>query len=166
MLYFAYGSNMSVPRIQQRINGAKQVDIARLAGYQLRFHKRGRDGSGKCDAFYTGDPMDFVWGVLFQLEASHKVQLDQFEGVGQGYLDKTINVINAKGAAFSAFMYYATEIDDRLHPFSWYKIHVVNGAKAAGLPAAYIEMLESVVAIEDVDINRTQQELSIYSNTS
>lgn len=163
MLYFAYGSNMSAPRLQQRINKVDLVDIAKLTGYQLRFHKCGLDGSGKCDAYYTGSSRATVWGVLFQIKPSHKALLDNVEGLGQGYLDKTVNVISPKGLTYNAFMYYATSIDDSLCPYDWYKTHVLNGAKAASFPRAYIQALASVKAIDDPDKQRMQQELSIYT---
>ncbi|WP_268935016.1 gamma-glutamylcyclotransferase family protein [Spartinivicinus ruber] len=163
MLYFAYGSNMSVLRLQQRIGAVNLVDIGRLTRYQLRFHKCGMDGSGKCDAYYTGSSDDSVWGVIYQLEPDHKKQLDKIEGLGKGYLDKIINIINHQGDTYKAFLYYATKIDSSLQPFSWYKTHVVYGAKSIGLPSHYIQMLESVNTIEDPDISRVKQEMLIYS---
>jgi gamma-glutamylcyclotransferase len=53
MRYFAYGSNMCSGRLRARVT-CDFVTTAKLAGYQLRFHKLSRDGSSKCDAFRTG----------------------------------------------------------------------------------------------------------------
>ncbi|MDE1464535.1 gamma-glutamylcyclotransferase family protein [Spartinivicinus poritis] len=162
MLYFAYGSNMSVPRLQQRIGDVSLIDIAKLRSYQLRFHKCGMDGSGKCDAYYTGNNIDYVWGTIYQLESNHKHQLDKIEGLGKGYLDKIVRVINPQGKEYNAVTYYATCIDDSLIPFDWYKTHVVYGAKSANLPSDYVQMILSVSAIKDANSFRTQQELLIY----
>ncbi|NYZ68115.1 gamma-glutamylcyclotransferase [Endozoicomonas sp. SM1973] len=154
---------MSVPRLQQRIGEANLVDIVKLTSYQLRFHKRGMDGSGKCDAYYTGNSTDFVWGTIYQLGASHKHQLDKIEGLGKGYLDKIVRVISPQGKKYDAVMYYAICIDGSLIPFDWYKMHVVYGARSAGLPSDYLQMIESVRTIKDANIYRTHQELLIYN---
>lgn len=51
--YFAYGSNMLTERLIARTPSARPVGTSLLPGHRLTFHKRGRDGSGKCDAFET-----------------------------------------------------------------------------------------------------------------
>lgn len=51
ILYFAYGSNMSSARLRARVPSCRPIGIAFLPGHELRFHKRSKDGSGKCDAF-------------------------------------------------------------------------------------------------------------------
>ena len=58
MLHFGYGSNMYKARIECRLGPCDWLGAASLTGFVLRFHKRGRDGSGKCDALRTGDPAD------------------------------------------------------------------------------------------------------------
>lgn len=37
--YFAYGSNMSEPRLKARVSSATKVGMATLKEYQLRFNK-------------------------------------------------------------------------------------------------------------------------------
>ena len=59
MLYFAYGSNMCAGRLRGRVPSAVPVRVARLLNHSLRFHKRSdKDGSGKADACFTGEPED------------------------------------------------------------------------------------------------------------
>jgi gamma-glutamylcyclotransferase len=53
MYYFAYGSNMSLSRLRERVPSAEAVGCFSLNGHDLRFHKLSKDGSGKCDAFFT-----------------------------------------------------------------------------------------------------------------
>ncbi|WP_372836144.1 SufD family Fe-S cluster assembly protein, partial [Pontibacterium sp.] len=43
MYYFAYGSNMSLKRLQARVPSAMPLCSATLTRYQLRFHKSGKD---------------------------------------------------------------------------------------------------------------------------
>lgn len=163
MRYFSYGSNMSLPRLQDRVSEAKKVGVAELESYQLRFHKVSKkDGSGKCDAFNTGDIQDRVIGVLYDLPEEKKPILDKFEGLGFGYKEQEVKVLMSDGATVTAFTYIATNIDQSLKPFDWYKEHVVHGAKTNGLPDTYVGMLNAVECKEDPDSERRDRELAIY----
>ncbi|GGK83292.1 hypothetical protein GCM10007941_37300 [Amphritea balenae] len=159
--YFAYGSNMSLARIRARVPGCVFKGRAVLARHQLRFHKKGRDGSAKCDAFYTGDNEHVIHGVLFSLTTGERIVLDSYEGLGKGYERKQI-LLQQDSLSFSAFLYYATAIDARLQPFNWYKQHVITGAEEAGLPSAYINYLCSISSVNDPDVRRTAEQLAIY----
>ena len=64
-LYFAYGSNLHPARLAARTPSCHALGRAVLARHVLRFHKRGRDGSAKCDAWFTGDPTDRLYGVVY-----------------------------------------------------------------------------------------------------
>jgi hypothetical protein len=64
--YFAYGSNMSTPRLRYRVPGCRFEFVARLPNYKLCFHKRSNDGSVKCNAFKTAEPTDAVIGVVYE----------------------------------------------------------------------------------------------------
>ncbi len=162
MYYFAYGSNMSLGRITQRIPRAKKVGPCVLHRHLLKFHKTGRDGSAKCDALYTGNLRDEVWGVLYEISEREKEILDGFEDVGSGYEVKDVTVRLVNGFAVNAFVYSAISISEELQPFSWYKNHVLTGATEAGLPDDYIQMIEDTPAIRDADNQREKEELEIY----
>ena len=58
--------------------------------------------------------------------------------------------------------YIATICDPSLRPLDWYKEHVLRGARAIGLPSAYVASIEAVVAEVDPDKARRARELSIY----
>ena len=45
MKYFAYGSNMSLARLQERVPSARKLEIVTLKNHQLRFNMSGTDGS-------------------------------------------------------------------------------------------------------------------------
>lgn len=93
MLYFAYGSNMSLRRIQARTPSARVIDTAQLSGHEIRFHKKSwKDGSAKCDIFYTGKVQDVVFGVVFEINLVERPLLDEAEGLHNGYECKTIDV--------------------------------------------------------------------------
>lgn len=162
MLYFAYGSNMSTPRLCARLPSTSVVDVAELAAHRLMFHKVGGDGTAKCDAFFTGDANDTVFGVVFRIAAAEKPALDAVEGLGSGYEIRPVEVAARSGGMLQAFTYCATRIDDALQPLDWYKEHVLFGAREHGLPAGYIHYIESVTAMPDTDAWRSAAERSIY----
>ncbi|MCO7224765.1 gamma-glutamylcyclotransferase family protein [Pleionea sp. CnH1-48] len=163
MLYFAYGSNMSLRRIAARIPSVKKVGVATLKGYRLAFHKKGKDGSAKCDVIQTGESNASVLGVLYDICTKDKSILDEIEGVGKGYELKEVFVFNDKGEEKNAFLYVASVIDSTMLPYNWYKEHVLRGAKENKLPSNYIREIEAVNSIKDPNLERHQKEMGIYS---
>jgi len=155
--YFAYGSNMLTDRLRERVPSAKAIGVGQLLGHALRWDKRsGRDGSGKCDAEATSLKDDVVWGVLFELDAQEKPSLDKAEGVGDGYLEKTVNVLTESGPV-TAVTYCATDKDPTLRPYHWYKALVIAGAREHGLPPSYRSRLELVVTVSDTGTARANR---------
>jgi gamma-glutamylcyclotransferase (GGCT)/AIG2-like uncharacterized protein YtfP len=162
MKYFAYGSNMSLKRIRQRAPSAIALGTFSLGKHELTFNKHGRDNSGKCDACYTGHISNTVMGVLYQIESSEKAMLDSAEGLGCGYDEKEVTVSGGKGNLEQAFIYYATNINDSQHPFTWYKEHVLVGAREANLPKDYIAGIEAIHAVKDHDPVREALQRSLH----
>jgi gamma-glutamylcyclotransferase len=153
---------MSTRRLGARIQSARPLTVSTLTGHQLCWHKLGRDGSGKCDAFYTGEAHHQIVGVLYEIDRQEQSLLDQFEGVGVGYEIASVVVLLPNGEQRKAFTYRATRIDSNAVPFHWYKAHVIHGAREHALPTEYIAQLESVETIEDDDQSRHTRELLIY----
>jgi hypothetical protein len=147
--YFAYGS------------------MATLPGHELRFHKRSKkDKSAKCDAFATGDDDSACIGVLFSFDPAERADLDLAEGAGKGYDAKVVTVINSQGRRRKVLTYLASPdaIDDTLKPYSWYKNHVLAGAKEHSLPPDYVaEWIEPIEAVEDPDAERDREERAIIT---
>ena len=143
-LYFAYGSNLSTERLQGRVPSARARGRGRLLHHSLRWHKRGKDGSGKCDIVST-DGRSVVWGVLFDIAWDEKPALDAVEGLGTGYFEKEVRIVTDDGECL-ALTYHANPagIDAALRPFDWYKDYVVRGAREHGLPADYVRALELI----------------------
>jgi hypothetical protein len=150
MVGFAYGSNMLSRRLRARVPSARMIGIGELPGHVLRWDKHGQDGSGKCDAAFTGRQSDRLWGVVYTLDIDEKPVLDGYEGLHRGYAEKEVEVLTAHGP-LSAQIYYATNTDPRLLPFDWYKAFVLAGARENGLPADYIALIASVACIADAD---------------
>ena len=162
MLYFAYGSNMSSRRLRERVPSARFRFTATLEAHDLRFHKRSRDGSAKCDALETRNPAHRVIGVVFEIAQTDKTTLDRYEGLGSGYEEKQVALLTSSDASITAFTYYATHIDSALKPYSWYKHHVLSGAREHQLPVAYIERINGIESITDLNYERHECEMAIY----
>jgi len=164
MLYFSYGSNMSVCRLLERVPSAKFVATASLNEHDLRFHKKGKDGSSKCDAYYTGNPDHSIIGVIFEIPETEKPELDREEDLGNGYEEKEVMLTTRAGKQIKALTYYATNIDETLRPYQWYKYHVLTGAKENDLPDLYLKKLEDIESIQDPEQERHDQEMAIYTS--
>lgn len=164
MLYFSYGSNMSSKRLKDRVPSASFVTIATLYKHDLRFHKKSKDGSGKCDAHETGNNEHSVIGVVFDISESEKPELDRKEGLGYGYAEKIVELTVHSGKVVEASTYYATNIDPELNPYHWYKHHVVTGAKENGLPEGYVERIGYIKSVSDPKPERHESEMAIYAN--
>lgn len=159
--YFAYGSNMSAPRLADRIKPIRHIANGYLDGYQLTFDKVSKDGSGKCDCKRIGEPGHRVWGVLFAIDAGSLPALDKYEDAGHTYERKEIQVQTDQGTV-AAVTYFATKTATGLRPYHWYKYHVLYGARAAQLPPDYIASIERVEEMQDIDAARTALNLAVY----
>ena len=148
LLYFAYGSNLHPVRLRERVPSSALVGVAELGEHSVRFHKRGVCGSGKCNAFYTANPVDRVWGAVYRIDALEKRGLDGYEG--EGYEVRNFPVM-LNGQHVGVFGYIATDshIDDSLAPFHWYKELVVRGVRYHGLPEDYCKLYLDVTAAAD-----------------
>ena len=87
-LYFSYGSNMSSRRLKNRVESARVISSGILEKHKLVFHKKSKDGSGKCDAYYTNEPKDKIYGVIYSIHENEVDKLDRVEGCGRGHYEK------------------------------------------------------------------------------
>jgi hypothetical protein len=160
---FAYGSNMLTERLRRRVPSARAICVATLSGYELRWHKVSKDGSGKCDVVKS--PQKNVLGVVFEVLSSEKPVLDAEEGLGKGYEEMSVALDTANGP-LKVQTYYATNIDPTIAPYTWYKALVIAGAKQHGLPDAYISALEQVAAEDDRDVERAKKNFALAASAS
>lgn len=137
--HFAYGSNMSPKRLRARCPSAMPIATGYVTGRQLRFHKIGRDGTAKADAFWTGDPNDHLHGVIYRCQMTDRLSLDTCESLGVGYDEVSVEVCLSDGGVRTVFLYQAlaTQIREGLPVASWYAEHVLCGAAEHRLPVPY-----------------------------
>ncbi len=153
---------MSTPRLTARVPSARAVCSARLENHRLIFHKKGRDGSAKCDVEESAGGESCVYGVVYRILAVEKALLDAHEGLGRGYAEKSVTLSSRTVNSFSAVTYFATHIDASLKPYHWYKEHVFRGAREHDLPPEYVQAIQAVDSIPDPDELKQQAELAIY----
>lgn len=166
MKIFAYGSNMCSKRLKKRISSAKFVAKGFVKRHKIAFHKTSKDGSGKADCYFTGNAQDKVWGVVLEITDDEKIILDKYEGLGDGYTEKTIDVI-CEGKIYKTQVYIAESkhIDDSLKPYDWYLNYVIGGAQEFCLPLPYIEnILKRIVVTIDSDSTRRKKNMKMLNN--
>ncbi|MBN8718623.1 MAG: gamma-glutamylcyclotransferase [Sediminibacterium magnilacihabitans] len=163
MLIFAYGSNMNLKRLVQRVPSAMKVANAFLPGYKLVCNKVSKDGSTKANIIKTNISDNLVWGVLFTIDNTEKSLLDKAEGLGLGYNEDTLTFFDETNNPYAAQIYIADSkaIDDGLFPYDWYKEFIVSGAIQNKLPTEYISQLQSIICIRDPDEERRTKNYSI-----
>jgi gamma-glutamylcyclotransferase len=164
-LYFAYGSNMLQVRLRARVPGARLHGTALLNHHALRWHKRGRDGSGKCDIVPCDDDAAVVHGVLWAIPPDEQAALDAAEGLGRGYDILPVTVV-CKSRPVPAFAYRATELEPDLQPFDWYHALVLAGADEQGLPAHYVNALRQVQTQADPDRARHHLHMALIEEAA
>jgi gamma-glutamylcyclotransferase len=166
MLIFAYGSNMNLNRLTQRVPSAVKISNAFLPGYKLVCNKVSKkDGSAKANIIKTDNLAGLVWGVLFNIKNHEKPLLDKAEGLGMGYNEDTLTFFDETNNSYVAKVYIADSkaIDDKLVPYDWYKEFIVSGAILNNLPAEYISKLQSIACIVDQDEERRTKNYAILS---
>jgi hypothetical protein len=149
MRYAAYGSNLHPLRLRERITSAEPVAAGFLADRSLRFHKRSRDESGKCNIVIGSEG---VHVAVFDISLEDKTTLDRIEGIGAGYVSTDVEV---PGIGVCA-TYVADEkyVDDALVPYDWYRELVLLGARAQRFPQAYLDAIAATPCREDPDPER------------
>lgn len=147
MYYFAYGSNMYWPQMQQRCPSTRFVCAARLNNYQFGItrHSRLRD-CGTANVIPVKGKA--VWGAVYDVSDVDLMVMDGFE---DGYRREilTVNPIDNDAKPIDVLVYVA-EIERNVPlPSAEYKRLILAGAKHWRLPPAYLTMLEAIDAAEE-----------------
>jgi len=157
--YAAYGFNLHPIRLSDRVPSAKLLGKGILEGKALRFHKRSKDGSGKCNI--VDEEKQQVYVAVYEIDESEKPALDNAEGVGYGYRTEEV-----KAVGFGKCLTYVAEdsyIDDSLKPYTWYKKMLLEGCEKLEIPKAYIDHIRRVDANEDFDQQRQAKNMELVA---
>ncbi len=133
VLYFAYGSNLDVPQMQERCPTSKPVMRARLGDHRLDFtHLSRRWGGGAADIL--PEPGATVWGGLYQLDREEIERLDGFEG---GYDRLEVRVLGNGASPFHAISYTVRQKEAH-PPTEAYLDRILRWGAEWGLPESYL----------------------------
>jgi hypothetical protein len=154
-LYFAYGSNMDVERLETtRLNpeGVHSTarSLGRLSDYKLVFNKPSAYfiGAGAANIeFSTGS---HIYGTLNEMPEIGLTILDKYENVNLGQYERL--VVRVKNLATNSEVFATTYIsrnnnDYSLKPRTGYMQHMLSGADL--LPQEWLEYLKAVPVLSE-----------------
>ena len=139
--YFAYGSNMDAAAMRARCPKSRPLGRARLARHRFALMADGY-------ATVVRDPNSEAHGVLYDLALSDVPALDRYEGVARGLYSKaTQPALRADGRPVRALVYIgaAPAVAGRARNPE-YMAGVIAAARAAELPATYVEFLSGLLS--------------------
>jgi gamma-glutamylcyclotransferase len=151
--YFAYGSNMSAPRLfEERLKpegvAAGERIAGRLDGWRLAFDKRARTPGGAGAGNIVPASGATVHGTLNLLPAKGFEVLDRYEGVDGGHYERRpVAVVRGDtGATVEAITYVALLTSEDLRPTRAYLDHLLAGRDL--LPAEYFRWLSETPTLD------------------
>lgn len=156
-LYFAFGSNMSTPRLQRRCPSARVVTRALAPGHCVAFEKLSEDTSGKA-TLVTCEGSDFAVGVVYELSGSDVDELDAFEGPGYRRFDEFPVSCLDTGQDLQACTYIAKKNVSGLKPYDWYLALILAGLAEHDMSARYAQRLQMTAYDIDENVSRTSRQ--------
>lgn len=140
-IYFAYGSNMDAAAMRERCPRSKPLGRARLARHRFAL-------MGDGHATVVRDPASETHGVLYDLALSDVPALDRYEDVSRGLYRKANQpALRADGSPVRALVYIGASppaAGPARNP--GYLEGVIAAARAAELPAPYVDFLRSLLS--------------------
>lgn len=141
--YFAYGSNLHFPQLQERAPSALALGVAQLPGYRLAFTRKSTRWNGLA-ADVLPDPTASVYGALYSLHVEDLAGLDTSEFQGIGYRRVAVEpILVSTGYPIGAFTYEVINRQPEGKPPPAYLARMIEGAQATGLPVSWLEVLNS-----------------------
>lgn len=139
--YFAYGSNMDPVQMEQRVSSARALGVGRLRGYRLAFTHKSRHGGAVADVVQA-DGQE-VLGVIYELTLAELGALDRQEVL---YRRIAVEIECEDTSRVDAWIYLIKQpdLESKLAPRRDYLQRILDGAKAANLPADYIARLRAI----------------------
>src|SRR5262245_20567970 len=142
--YFAYGSNLSPARMEERVGTIRKSVRCFLRNYRLAFNKRASK-AGEVYANIIPSEGDRVWGVIYLCDSDAMQNLDVWEGVSGGhYYREQVEVVADGSSAFGAIADVAGKVIPEGRPSDDYLKLILTGAKGHELPEEYIEQIKSI----------------------
>lgn len=145
ILYFAYGSNLSRRRLDERDIIPISARVCKVDGYALAFNKESDSYHRAANIVLNAG--ESVWGVAYELAHKSIERLDRFEGV---HLDqyRRIEVLGSPQdggpCTFATYQASESKIAAPARPTDEYLSYILEGAREHGLPPAYVTHIEKL----------------------
>ncbi len=147
MLYFAFGSNLHVPRMRVRCPGAVPLERAWLIDHRLAFRSRG-GGSGVATIVPTEGRR--VPGGVWRITERDLEALDQYEGHPRLYRREIMTVEAERAGPIDVLVYVMNEPNYDAPPHSLYLACIVEGLRMWRIrPAPWLYALGRRVGEEE-----------------
>lgn len=123
---FAYGSNLSVVRMNERCPSWKVIARAELPGHELLFAGYSSTWDGAVATFAEA-PRRRVRGIVYSVHVRDLYRLDRFEGVHRSVYERKRVLVRVKGLLLPVHTYQLSGFDRPGVPSSDY-VEVIAGA--------------------------------------
>jgi gamma-glutamylcyclotransferase (GGCT)/AIG2-like uncharacterized protein YtfP len=145
MLYFAYCTLLDVHEMHKYCPLARPAGVAQLPGFKVSFATYGPSSSGGgCNLAEATD--EKVLGLLYEMSPEALADLDTIAGVDKGYYEKIdVRVRTKHSKEMWAITYVIPDPGGAFRPTADYTRPILEGARALGLPPAYIEKLQDII---------------------
>jgi len=156
ILYFAYGSNLSLAQMRERIGSKPKV----ISGAYLENHRLGFTIYSKIT--WKGGVADIVpeagskvWGAIYELTEEQLVKIDHYEGYKKDrdpkknfYNRLQVEVVDKKGVKQPCLTYQAEVKDEKRRKYLYHRPSekycevIRKGGEDHGLPQEFYEHLK------------------------
>lgn len=124
MVYFAYGSNLSLAQIKTRCPESIAMVKVRLKDYKLVYNKYA--DIIPCEG-------EVVYGAIYELSLDDLKKLDNYEGYPKLYEKIELKVEDEKGSVYEAFAYSMVKKGNEKPSESYVEI-IKSGYRDWGIP--------------------------------
>jgi gamma-glutamylcyclotransferase len=144
--YFAYGSNLSQCRMEQRTGAVPPARKAWLNHYRLSFNLHADE------AIYANivpSPQSIVWGVAYWISGEMMNALDGYEAVAIGHYRRSwVEVETEDGERLRAATYIGGGpfVGAEGRPSNAYLQLILAGAREHNLPETYVRRVQAALA--------------------
>lgn len=144
LTYFGYGTLLGQAHMKHRYPSARPLGIGFCRGYELGFWCYADPSDGGCAI--VEKPDGILFGTLYELSPDDMDRLLTAGGHGDWHQALILDVTGVAGGSTRALTLRVAGFRGRWAPPPDYAALVIDGAREAGLPAEYRQLLAAIVA--------------------